>query len=233
MTSKNYTPFRGVKLLPLLVKYYATHTPKHSAIIYQNQQLSYKALAEQSTVLARYLQIQGVKRGDFVAIHLARSLELIIAIIAIQKAGAAYVPIDIAYPKDRVAFMIKDAQVKIVLTQKAYQQLLPNDQINIICLDEEWGNNQTNSLTDLGIINQSTDLAYMIYTSGSTGKPKGVMISHENVFHQLEGQQNIAPNRIHKMLLTCSISFDVSVLTIYWTLYQAVSYTHLTLPTKA
>jgi len=224
MTSKNYTPFRGDKLLPFLVKYYATHSPHATAIIYTNQKFSYAELELQSTILAKYLQNAGVKRGDFIAIHLARSIELLIAIIAIQKAGGAYVPIDIAYPKDRVAFMIKDAQVKIVLTQTAYQANIPANESTIICLDTAWNTiKATTPIADFQLVNQPSDLAYMIYTSGSTGQPKGVMISHENVFHQLEGQQNIAPNRIHKMLLTCSISFDVSVLTIFWTFYQGAT----------
>ncbi len=220
MTPENYTTFKGDKLLPLLIKHYAAYTPHATAIIYNNQQVSYAELDEQSASLAKYLQNSGVQRGDFVAIHLARSIELIVAIIAIQKAGAAYVPIDINYPKDRVAFMVQDAQVKVVLTQTVYQENIPNQQTNIICLNKAWRTIQTTNTNDFQLINEPTDLAYMIYTSGSTGQPKGVMISHENVFHQLEGQQNIAPNRIHKMLLTCSISFDVSVLTIFWTFYQ-------------
>ena len=223
MTSKNYSPSKGDKLLPLLVKYYATYSPHATAIIYTNQQLSYAQLELQSTNLAKHLQNAGVKRGDFIAIHLARSVELIIAIIAIQKAGGAYVPIDIAYPKDRVAYMIKDAQVKIVLTQTIHQKKISTNTPTIICLDKAWNTTQDTSRKDFQLINQPADLAYMIYTSGSTGNPKGVMISHENVFHQLEGQQNIAPNLIHKMLLTCSISFDVSVLTIFWTFYQGAT----------
>lgn len=223
MTPENYTPFKGDKLLPLLIKHYAAYTPDTTAIIYSNQQLSYVELDKQSTSLAKYLQNSGVQRGDFVAIHLARSIKLIIAIIAIQKAGAAYIPIDIAYPKDRIGYMIKDAQVKIVLTQAAHQKNISNQAVKIICLDEKWAAIQTTNTSDFQLVNEPSDLAYIIYTSGSTGQPKGVMISHENVFHQLEGQQNIAPNRIRKMLLTCSISFDVSVLTIFWTFYQGAT----------
>ena len=223
MTPENYTTFKGDKLLPLLVKHYATYTPHATAIIYNNQQVSYAELDKQSTSLAKYLQNLGVQRGDFVAIHLARSLELIIAIIAIQKAGAAYVPVDINYPKDRIAFMVQDAQVHIVLTQTTYQENIPNQQTKIICLNKAWRAIQTTNTSNFQLVNEPADLAYMIYTSGSTGQPKGVMISHKNVFHQLEGQQNIAPNRIHKMLLTCSISFDVSVLTIFWAFYQGAT----------
>jgi len=223
MIPENDTTFKGDKFLPLLVKNYATYTPHATAIIYKNQQVSYAKLDKQSTSLAKYLQNSGVQRGDFVAIHLARSIELMIAILAIQKAGAAYVPIDINYPKDRIAFIIQDAQVRIILTQTAYQENIPSQQTNIICLNKAWKTIQTTDTNNFQIVNKPSDLAYMIYTSGSTGQPKGVMISHQNVFHQLEGQQNIAPNPIHKMLLTCSISFDVSVLTIFWTFYQGAT----------
>ena len=224
MLSKDETLFDAPSILPNIVEHYAGVSPHAVALIFDKQTLTYQELDRQSSILANYLQTKGVYRGDFVAIHLKRSLDLIISILAIQKAGGAYVPIDIAYPKDRVAFMIQDAQVKIVLTEKNYQDNIPTDEsINTICLDAERTIILANNEAQFQTVNEPSDIAYMIYTSGSTGKPKGVMISHENVFNQLEGQQNIAPERIHKMLLTCSISFDVSVLTIYWTLYQGAT----------
>ncbi len=223
MSSKNETLFDEHYLLPNIVEHYVATIPYALALIYDNQTLTYQELDRQSSILANYLQNNGVKRGDFVAIYLERSLDLIISILAIQKAGGAYVPIDIAYPSNRVAFMIQDAQVKIVLTQSVYRENIPADNLSIICLDTQKTTILSQNNSNFQIVNEPSDIAYMIYTSGSTGKPKGVMISHENVFNQLEGQQNIAPERIHKMLLTCSISFDVSVLTIYWTLYQGAT----------
>ena len=220
MTFKNVTLFGENISLPQLVEYYAVETPHAIALISENQQLTYSELDEQSSILSVYLQSIGVQRNDFVAIHMARSTTLIIAILAVQKAGGAYVPIDIAYPKDRIAFMVTDAQAKVVLTETAYQHNIPNENTKLVCLDKEWTDSQQTTKRDNIPEVKATDLAYMIYTSGSTGKPKGVMISHQNVLNQLEGQQHIAPNRIKKMLLTCSISFDVSVLTIYWTFYQ-------------
>ncbi len=223
MHSKDEALFDANNLLPNIVRHYTGLNPYAVALIYDNQILTYQELNRQSSILANYLQNNNVRRGDFVAIHLERSLDLIISILAIQKAGGAYVPIDIAYPKDRVAFMVLDAQVKLVLTQETYKENIPQDDLTIICLDSQRATIFDNIEVELQVVNKPSDIAYMIYTSGSTGKPKGVMISHENVFNQLEGQQNIAPERIHKMLLTCSISFDVSVLTIFWTLYQGAT----------
>ncbi len=206
-----------------LVSHFALKTPHSTALIFQDQSITYADLEEQSSLLAAYLQQIGVHRGNFVAIHLARSIDLIIGIIGIQKAGAAYVPIDIDYPVERIAFMLSDSKTKVVLSQNNFLQNITDKNISVINFDTDWAKIKKCKGKKYSPVSLATDLAYMIYTSGSTGKPKGVMISHKNVFNQLEGQQAIAPDRIYRMLLTCSISFDVSVLTIYWTLYQGAT----------
>ena len=205
-----------------LVSDYALKVPDETALIFQNKSLSYLELDQRSSTLAIHLQYIGVRRGDFVGLHLQRSMDLIIGIIAIQKAGAAYVPIDIDYPVERISFMLSDSGAKIVLSQTDFLQNI-NENIEVVNLDTDWDKIEKHKGEKYNPVNLPNDIAYMIYTSGSTGKPKGVMISHENVFNQLEGQQAIAPDRIHRMLLTCSISFDVSVLTIYWALYQGAT----------
>jgi len=127
--------------------------------------------------------------------------------------------------------MIADAQAKAILTHSAYQDKLSETTATIIRLDKEWTTiKETTKKQSYQAVTSRKDLAYMIYTSGSTGKPKGVLITHENIFYQLEGQQQIAPAPIKKMLLTCSISFDVSVLTIYWTFFQGAT---LVIPEQA
>ncbi|MCC6723568.1 MAG: amino acid adenylation domain-containing protein, partial [Saprospiraceae bacterium] len=159
----------------------------------------------------------GIHPEDFVAIYLERSFEMIIGIFGILKAGGAYVPIDVDYPTDRMAFMVEDCQAKVILTQSHLKENLPKIKALVICLDQPQPQIHHSSFI---IHHSAQQLAYMIYTSGSTGKPKGCMISHENLCNQLEGQQAIAPTPIGAMMLTCSISFDVSVLTIFWTLLQ-------------
>lgn len=223
MSLENTTHRKISKILPDLIEFHAANAPETTALIYQNQSLSYRELNRRSSILAKYLQEKGVKKGDFVAIVLPRSLDLLISIIAIQKAGAAYLPIDIAYPKERISFMIADSAAKAILTTQKSLPLIVGNSSATICLDAEWDDILKSTTNHYNKVSSPTDLAYMIYTSGSTGKPKGVLISHENVFHQLEGQQTIAPAPIQKMLLTCSISFDVSVLTIFWTFYQGAT----------
>ncbi len=191
--------------------------PDATALVFGSASMTYAELDDSSTQLAYQLVKLGIQPEDFVAIYLERSFEMIIGIFGILKAGGAYVPIDVDYPTDRMSFMVEDCAAKVILTQSHLVKNLPNTNAKFICLDQP--------LPDIHhspfIIHHSAQqLAYMIYTSGSTGKPKGCMITHENLCNQLEGQQAIAPEPIGAMMLTCSISFDVSVLTIFWTLLQ-------------
>ena len=190
--------------------------PDATALVFGSDSMTYAELDARSTQLASHLVQLGIQTEDFVAIYLERSFEMIIGIFGILKAGAAYVPIDVDYPKDRMAFMVEDCQAKVILTQSHLKDNLPQTSAQIISLDQPMPPivNRKSSIVN------PTILAYMIYTSGSTGKPKGCMLSHENLCNQLEGQQAIAPEPIGAMMLTCSISFDVSVLTIFWTLLQ-------------
>ncbi|MBK9015688.1 MAG: non-ribosomal peptide synthetase [Saprospiraceae bacterium] len=190
--------------------------PDATALVFGSASMTYAELDDSSTQLAYQLVKLGIQSEDFVAIYLERSFEMIIGIFGILKAGGAYVPIDVDYPTDRMAFMVEDCAAKVILTQSHLVKNLPNTNAKVICLDQPLPDIHPSPF----IIHHSTNLAYMIYTSGSTGKPKGCMITHENLCNQLEGQQAIAPEPIGAMMLTCSISFDVSVLTIFWTLLQ-------------
>ena len=221
MNLNNFDQRTGVQGI---VKYYANTSANKKAITYKEEAITYKELDKVTSELAWYLQQQGVGKGDYVALYLERSLDLIISILAIQKAGGAYVPMDVDYPKERVSFMVEDANVKVILTHSNYLGELPSSTNLIVPLDQTWLEiKEAAKGKEYVDHTDRNDIAYMIYTSGSTGKPKGVMITHDNIFNQLEGQHNIAPSPIYKMLLTCSISFDVSVLTIYWSLYHGAT----------
>ncbi|MBI1227883.1 MAG: amino acid adenylation domain-containing protein [Bacteroidetes bacterium] len=195
--------------------------PAAIALVFGSRSMTYGELDARSTQLALQLLQLGIQTEDFVAIYLERSFEMIIGILGILKAGAAYVPIDVDYPTDRMAFMVEDCKAKVILTQTYLRTKLPQTTVNVICLDApDILHHKSETLNLKSNHVKSENLAYMIYTSGSTGKPKGCMITHENLCNQLEGQQAIAPAPIGSMMLTCSISFDVSVLTIFWTLLQ-------------
>ncbi|MGB0929747.1 MAG: amino acid adenylation domain-containing protein, partial [Chitinophagales bacterium] len=208
--------------IPQLFEEIVAQNPKKTALISSNgESLSYADFNAKANQLAQHLQSQGIGKEDFVALCLDRSIDMLIGIFAILKAGGAYVPVDVDYPTKRLQFMLEDAQAKVILTEQKHLNRIPPTNAHIFTIDKDWQTvEQYSTANNYTPIAQAADLAYCIYTSGSTGKPKGVMLTHENVMNQLEGQQEIAPNPIDKMLLTCSISFDVSVLTIFWTLLQ-------------
>lgn len=177
----------------------------------QDATLTYRELNDRANQLAHALQQMGVGPDILVAVNLPRSLEMTIAILGILKAGGAYIPLDPAYPADRLQFMLSDTQAPIVLTHSSLAQSLPSHAAKVLCLDTEWAAiadrstaNPTSSVTPDG-------LTYVIYTSGSTGKPKGVMLEHQAlvnlIFWQLQESKLGAGART---LQFAALSFDVS-----------------------
>ncbi|WP_181280581.1 non-ribosomal peptide synthetase [Aphanothece hegewaldii] len=198
-------------------------TPNAIAVIFENQQLTYLELNHKANQLAHYLQNLGVKPDVLVGICLERSLEMIIGILGILKAGGAYVPIDPTYPIDRQSFMLKDAQISILLTHSDVVEMqnfasVPNQ---IICLDQDWEIiSQYSNLNPLSNV-KSEDEVYIIYTSGSTGKPKGVINTHQGLINRLVWmQETYQLSATDKILQKTSISFDVSVWEIFWPLRE-------------
>ncbi|MGB3207092.1 MAG: amino acid adenylation domain-containing protein, partial [Crinalium sp.] len=167
----------------------ANRRPEHIAVIYKQQRLTYAELNSRANQLAQYLKIRGVDAETLVAICVERSLDLAVGILGIIKSGAAYLPLDPNYPKDRLTFMLADAQVPILVTQSHLAPEINYQQAQVICLDTDWQHiseqhqeNYNNKLT-------ADNLAYVIYTSGSTGKPKGVMLTHANLYHYVTALQ--------------------------------------------
>src|SRR6185369_14528808 len=197
-----------------LFEFQVAQTPLNTAVICDEQQLSYDDLNSEANQLARYLQSQGVKSGVSVGLFVERSLDIIIGLLAILKAGGVYVPLDPSYPEERLAFMLQDTQMSVLLTQKPLVARLPATAktINVISLDSsrEIIAQQRNE----NIIGESSaeNLAYVIYISGSTGQPKGVLISHEMCLnHCLDIQQQFAIEVTDRVLQFASINFDVSL----------------------
>jgi natural product biosynthesis luciferase-like monooxygenase protein len=193
-------------------------TPNATGLVFCNEEISYAELNARANQVAHHLIGQGVRPGALVGVLMNRSADLIVGMLAILKAGAAYVPLDPDYPKDRLAYMVEDARLSAILSQSAYQSFLPEASIPVITLDRARafeGEIVSNPQTKV----RPEDLAYVIYTSGSTGKPKGVMVEHRNVVNFFAGMDaRLDCEKPGTWLAVTSISFDISVLEIFWTL---------------
>jgi len=181
------------------------------ALCYQGSQLTYQELDQQSNQLAHFLIQEGVQQETNVGICLGRSLNLIVGVLGILKAGGAYVPLDPGYPKDRLAFMLEDSQVSLLVTESSQQEQLPPHRVKNILLDQDKAQiaAQPKDLPLLGSLAESP--AHMIYTSGSTGRPKGVLVEHKSLlnaayaWHEAYQLDQLTLN----ILQMASVSFDV------------------------
>lgn len=193
-------------------------TPEKIALIYEDQQLTYRELHQKSTQLAYYLQELGVTKETLVAIYLKRSPEVIISILAILKAGGTYLPLEISAPNNRISQILEDAEVKFIITQELSLNNLPNSssEIQIICLDLEIEKINNFPQNNLSIIDTNGDnLAYVMYTSGSTGKPKGVCITHRGVIRLVKNTNYAILDSDQVILQAAPIAFDASTFDIW------------------
>ncbi len=199
-----------------LIELQAQKTPDAVAIIFEQQQLTYRELNQRSNQLASYLQKLGVKADIKVGICIERSLAMVVGLLGILKAGGAYLPLDPAYPQERLSLMLEDAQVKFLLTQESLLNHLFCHDAEIILIDKDWQKiSQQNPDFKLENI-KSSHLAYVIYTSGSTGKPKGVQIDRGSVVNFLQSmKQQPGLTATDTLLAVTSISFDIAALELY------------------
>jgi amino acid adenylation domain-containing protein len=183
------------------------------ALVFENQQLTYQALNQRANQLAHHLRTLGVKPEVLVGICVERSLEMIVGLLGILKAGGAYVPLDPTYPKNRLTFMLTDAKVQILVTQKPLlaifteHHLLPK-----VCLDTDWQAIAQHSTANLKNLTLPKNMAYVIYTSGSTGKPKGVMVEHRSLCNLTTVHAQILNSPLNNRIIQlASVNFDSSV----------------------
>ncbi len=188
------------------------------AIYHAENSLTYAELNAKANQLAHHLINKGIKPDDLVGICLERSFEMFISILAVLKAGGAYLPLDPSYPQERLLYMLDDSGASILITREDLLNVLPLHNTNIVCVDRD--NNIIKEQPDSNVTPETTpkNLAYIIYTSGSTGKPKGVMVSHQNLVHSTLARIEYYDNRIERFLLLSSFAFDSSVAGIFWTL---------------
>ena len=209
------------KCLHQLFEAQVERMPDAPALVFEDEQLTYRELNARANQLAHYLRALGVGPEVLVGICMERSLEMIVGVLGILKAGGAYVPLDPAYPQERLAFMLVDSQAPVVVTQERLVEKLPEQGAKVVCLDTEWEAIARESKENPVSGAIADNLAYVIYTSGSTGKPKGVLVSHYNITRLFEATESwFRFNERDVWTLFHSVAFDFSV----WELWGALLY---------
>jgi len=194
-------------------------SPERVAVVFDHKRLTYGELNRRANQLARYLGCLGVGPDQLVGVCMERSLEMVVALYGILKAGGAYVPLDPGYPPERLAFMISDARVPVLLTQSSLLERIRDQTARVVCLDRDWGAIEVGLEENLDVLAAPESLAYCIYTSGSTGRPKGVMIEHRSVVNFANWAQTVFSSaEFSGVLFSTSICFDLSVFELFVTL---------------
>jgi amino acid adenylation domain-containing protein len=188
------------------------HTPDAVALVFGDEQVSYRELGRRVNQLAHFLRGLGVGPEVLVGIMMERSLEMVVGLMGVLKAGGAYVPLEPSYPKDRLAYITRDARVSVILTQERLLGALQVGTVRVIAVDKEWPTIALCSTENPISLVSGGNLAYVIYTSGSTGRPKGVMIPHRGLANYLSWctrRYDVEKGRgspVHS-----SLSFDLTV----------------------
>ena len=234
--NRTETPYEAA-CIHALIERQVDRTPEATALVSGTESLSYRALDERANRVAHALRARGVGPDQPVGLYAARGLDLVVGALAIQKAGGAYVPLDPAYPRERLALMIEDSGLSVVLTQRALAGSVPGAPETILSIEEAGTGSATRP--ESGVT--PAHAAYVIYTSGSTGRPKGVVVEHRNVANFFAGMdERVArdgleqqPEQQPTWLAVTSLSFDISVLELFWTLARGFKVVVAAPPTGA
>ena len=216
--NKTETLYPREKSIAQLFQEQVARTPDAIAVCSQGHQLTYRELDQRSNQLARRLQALGVRQETLVGISIERSVEMMVGLLAILKAGGAYVPMDPSYPTQRIGLIIEDSGASVILAAETTKSRLGEAAAHIVSVDGEADGINKNSVDPVPSDANGQNLAYVIYTSGSTGKPKGVMIENRNVINFFTGMDRAIGSEPGVWLAVTSISFDISVLELLWTL---------------
>jgi natural product biosynthesis luciferase-like monooxygenase protein len=201
--------------IPAAILAQAQRTPDAVAVIAGETQLSYAGLAARAARIANTLRGMNIGKGTLVGLACRRSTDMVAGALGIQLAGAAYVPMDPAYPADRLALYAEDSGCPVILTESAVADVLPQGPaLLILDTDPRLAQAPATPPTDP----TAEDAAYVIYTSGSTGRPKGVVITHRNALNFFAGMDDVLGTDAGTWLAVTSLSFDISVLELFWTL---------------
>src|SRR5215208_4504315 len=189
-------------------------TPAATALVFEDEHLSYAELNQRANQLAHHLQTLGVGPEVLVGILMERSVEMVVSLLAVLKAGGAYVPLDPQYPAERVAFMLADTSAPVLLTQQRLLASLPEHEAQVVCVDQLDQDAESTANPESAVSN--ANLAYMIYTSGSTGRPKGVMVPHAAIANHMQWMlTELAFTAADRVLQKTLFTFDASVWEFY------------------
>jgi enterobactin synthetase component F len=191
-----------------LIETQSRRAPDRVAATFGERQLTYRQLDEQAARVARHLSALGVTAGDLVALHVERSLEMLVGLVGILKSGGAYVPLDPSYPRERLEFILADCRPRVVVTERKLRDQLRKADAAELLIDE-----LPPEPSGVAPTPQAGDLAYVIYTSGSTGQPKGVQIPHKalvNFLWAMRREPGVTPD--DRLLAVTSLSFDIAAL---------------------
>jgi len=207
------------QLLHQLFEQQAARTPAATALVFEETRLTYEQVNERANQVAGYLRERGVRAETLVGVLMERSAEMVVGLLGVLKAGGAYVPLDPEYPRERLSYMVEDAQITVLLTQERLRDALSVDSGKVICLDTDWTEIEEQSRENVIGSAEPESLAYVIYTSGSTGKPKGVQIPHQavaNFMATMSCQPGLTST--DTLLAVTTLSFDIAVLELFLTL---------------
>ena len=209
-------PRQDLRPVHAIIEEQVRRTPMAPALAFDGQQLSYAEMNHRANQLARYLRRQGIGPEVLVGICMDRSFEMIIAMLAIIKAGGAYLPIDPEYPAERISYTISDSGIRLLLTRSVTAAILAQQTCRLLVIDKEWEHIAGESGDDLPQDVAPENLAYVIYTSGSTGKPKGTLLQHYGLTHFIQTVNETIPlDATDRVLQFASCSFDASVVEIF------------------
>jgi amino acid adenylation domain-containing protein len=209
------TDYPREQSIPQLFEARAERTPNAVAVVFEGEQLTYRQLNSRANQLAHFLRKRGVGPEVLVGLCVERSPEMIVGLLGILKAGGAYVPLDPTYPKGRLAYMLKDAQVPVLLTQHRLVKRFPEHRTKLVCLDADWEvivrESEGNPVSEV----TAENLAYVTFTSGSTGTPKGVEVPHRGILRLLLGVDYAHLDATETFLQLAPLSFDASTFEVW------------------
>ena len=200
----------------------AKETPGATALVFEDEHLTYQQLNERSNQVAHYLHSKGIGKETLVPICIERGAEMVIGLLGILKAGATFVPVDPNYPEDRISYMLEDTAAALVVSSRASRSKINTDStVEVIELDGDAAAITQQPTTNLSGHTDATQLAYVIYTSGSTGKPKGVMIAHTSVVNLLVSMaKDTGFTSESSFMSVTTFSFDICYLELFMPLVQ-------------